>query len=171
MVLRDPKSRVVVIVPPIIQFFVFSFAATFDLTDVQYAVLDQSRTVASRELLARFEGSENFKLVASLSSDNQIQEMIDTSKARLVITVPADFSDKITSGEQVVVQVIADGRNSNVASIALGYQTVPDLPGLVKCTGTYSPNPRNRKLYDELYAAFLSIYKTNKKLYKRLNRQ
>ncbi len=121
MVLRDPKSRVVVIVPPIIQFFVFSFAATFDLIDVRYAVLDHSRTAQSRELLARFKGSENFKLVATLASDNQIREVIDTAKARLVIAVPADFSEKLAGDEQAVVQVIADGRNSNVASIALGY--------------------------------------------------
>lgn len=121
MVLRDPKSRVVVIVPPVIQFFVFSFAATFDLTDVRYAVLDQSRTTQSRELLARFEGSQNFKLVATLVSNNQVQEMIDTAKARLVIVVPADFSEKLARGEQAAIQVIADGRNSNVAAIALGY--------------------------------------------------
>ena len=121
MVLRDPKSRVVVIVPPILQFFVFGFAATYDLTDVRYVVLDQSRTVQSRELLARFEGSENFRLVATLASDNQIPEMIDTGKARLVINIPADFSEKLFRNEQAMVQVIADGRNSNVASIALGY--------------------------------------------------
>ncbi|MGL1933146.1 MAG: ABC transporter permease [Desulfotalea sp.] len=121
MVLRDPKSRVVVIVPPILQFFVFSFAATFDLTDVQYAVLDHSRTIESRQLLAGFEGSDNFKLVATLSSENQIRDMIDTSEARLVISIPADFSEKLANGEQTVIQVIADGRNSNVASIALGY--------------------------------------------------
>ena len=121
MVLRDPKSRVVVIVPPLIQFFVFGFAATFDLTDVRYAVMDHSRTAQSRELLARFEGSKNFKLVAMLASDNQIREMIDTAEARLVIAIPADFSNKLARGEQAAVQVIADGRNSNVASIALGY--------------------------------------------------
>lgn len=123
MVLRDPKSRVVVIVPPIIQFFVFGFAATYDLTDVRYAVLDQSRTVQSRELLARFEGSDNFRLVTTLSSDSQIPEMIDTGKARLVINIPADFSLKLAHGDQAGVQVIADGRNSNVAAIALGYVT------------------------------------------------
>lgn len=121
MVLRDPKSRIVVILPPIIQFFVFSFAATFDLTDVRYAVLDQSRTNQSRQLLARFDGSENFKLVAVLTSDRQIREMIDTGKARLVINIPSDFSKKLTLGDQASIQIIADGRNSNVASIALGY--------------------------------------------------
>jgi len=121
MVLRDPKSRLVVILPPILQFFVFGFAATYDLIDVRYAVLDQSRTVQSRELLARFEGSENFRLVASLASNSQIPEMIDTEKARLVITIPADFSKKVLRGEQAEIQLIADGRNSNVAAIALGY--------------------------------------------------
>lgn len=121
MVLRDPKSRVVVIIPPIIQFFVFSFAATFDLTDVRYAVLDQSQTQQSRQLLARLEGSENFKLVATLATEHQIREMIDTGQARLIINIPQDFSVKISDGDQAAIQVIADGRNSNVASIALGY--------------------------------------------------
>lgn len=121
MVLKDPKSRVVVIVPPIIQFFLFSFAATFDLTDVRYAVLDQSRTNASRELLASFEGSKNFRLVANLSSNHQIREMIDSGKARLVITIGSDFAEKLAAGQKARIQVIADGRNSNVASIALGY--------------------------------------------------
>jgi len=73
---------------------------------------------------------------------------------------------------QIEDPIQCNGRGAAfLASIALGYQTVADLPGLVKCTHTYRPNPGNRKLYDELYDAFLTIYKNNKKLYKRLNRQ
>ncbi|BBO89213.1 ABC transporter permease [Desulfosarcina ovata] len=121
MVMRDPKSRMVVIVPPIIQFFVFGYAATFDLTDVGYAVLDESRTVESRALLARFQGSANFKCVAILDSDRQIREVIDRQRVRLVLHLPADFSKRLHTGRAAVLQVIADGRNSNVASVALGY--------------------------------------------------
>ena len=74
--------------------------------------------------------------------------------------------------KQIEDPIQCNGRGAAfLAAIALGYQTVSDLPGLVKCTATYSPNPGNKKLYDELYDAFLTIYKTNKKLYKRLNRQ
>ena len=37
-ILKDPRSRAVVILPPIIQTLVFGYAATFDLNHVAYAV-------------------------------------------------------------------------------------------------------------------------------------
>src|SRR5512136_1685636 len=55
--LKDPKSRMVLIVPPLIQLLVFGYAATFDLKEVPYAVYDEDRGAAARELLARFDGS------------------------------------------------------------------------------------------------------------------
>ena len=51
-ILKDPKSRFVVIGPPIIQFFVFGYAATFDVRHVPYVVVDECRTVESRAFLA-----------------------------------------------------------------------------------------------------------------------
>ena len=121
MVMRDPKSRFVVIAPPIIQFFLFGYAATFDLTDVPYAVLDEARTAESRALLARFQGSENFELAQTLHSDHEIRGVLDRQRVRLVLHVPADFSDALYSGQPAALQVILDGRNSNVALITLGY--------------------------------------------------
>ena len=123
MILRDPRSRIVVIGPPIIQFIVFGYAATFDLTDVPYAVLDDAHTVESRQLLARFEGSPSFELERVLQSARQIPDVINPADVALVIHIPSDFSDKLHNGQTAKVQVIADGRNSNVASVALGYVT------------------------------------------------
>jgi len=121
MVLKDPKSRFVVIGPPLIQFFIFGYAATFDLKDVRYAVLDQCRTTESRQLLARFEGSPHFQLTQTLSSTGQIAPTIDNEKARLVLHIGPQFSRNLNQGSQAELQVIIDGRNSNVALIALGY--------------------------------------------------
>lgn len=121
MVLLDPKSRIVVIGPPIIQFFVFGYAATFDVTDVRYAVLDESRTPQSRALLARFEGSPDFVLVRTLSSDRELRNVIDSQQARLVLRLAPDFAERLGSGRPPALQAILDGRNSNVASVALGY--------------------------------------------------
>lgn len=120
-ILRDPKSRYVVFVPPIIQFFVFGYAATFDVTNVRYAVLDESRTPESRQLLADFEGSECFRLVASLTSVRQIDKVIDNQEARLVIHFGPRFSKQLLTGEPTALQVIVNGRNSNVALVALSY--------------------------------------------------
>lgn len=120
-ILRDPKSRFVVIGPPIIQFFVFGYAATFDVTHVRYAVLDEARTPESRQLLADFSGSECFRLTRTLTSVSQIDKTIDDQQARLVIHVGPRFSKNLLGGQPADLQVILDGRNSNVASVALSY--------------------------------------------------
>jgi ABC-2 type transport system permease protein len=120
-ILKDPKSRFVIIGPPLIQFFVFGYAATYDLENVRYAVFDQSRSVLSRELLAKVEGSGKFRLTGYLEDERQIVEYIDREKARLIIHIGADFEKQLLMSEPAQVQVVADGRNPNVALVALGY--------------------------------------------------
>ena len=121
MVLKDPKSRFVIIGPPLIQFFVFGYAATYDLNNVRYAVLDESRGSLSRQLLARVEGSGIFRLTANLLNEKEIATVIDNEEARLVIHIGPEFDRDLHNKIPVTVQVIADGRNPNVALIALGY--------------------------------------------------
>jgi ABC-2 type transport system permease protein len=120
-VLRDPRSRFVVVGPPIIQFFMYGYAATFDLSHVRYAVLDEARTSESRALLARFEGSPSFELTRTLESTAQIPAVIDREDVRLVLHVGSDFSRRLHDGRPATLQVILDGRNSNVAAVASGY--------------------------------------------------
>jgi len=57
-----------------------------------------------------------------------------------------------------------------LASVALGYLSYEAIASCVQVAKTYSPNPYHRKLYDELFEAFIAIYKNNKKTYARLNR-
>ncbi len=121
IILRDPKSRFIVIGPPLIQFFLFGYAATFDVSAVRYAVLDQARSSESRELAAAFSGSENFRLVTDLQAPQQIDAAIDSGKVRMVIWISEDFSKNLLEGNTAAVQVIVDGRNSNVAAVSLGY--------------------------------------------------
>ena len=63
-VLKDPRGRFTLLVPPIVQCLIFGYAATYDLNDVPYAVLDQDRSAVSRELLAQLDGSGVFRRVA-----------------------------------------------------------------------------------------------------------
>ncbi len=120
-IFKDPRSRLVLVGPPLIQFFIFGYAATFDVKNVRYAVLDEDRSSESRALLARLQGSENFELVQTLSSDRDIDTVVNLQRARLVVHIGPDFSRALHNGIPTTIQVILDGRNSNVALIALGY--------------------------------------------------
>jgi ABC-2 type transport system permease protein len=119
--LKDPRSRWSLIVPPMLQCLIFGYAATYDLTDVPYAVLDRDRSAASHELLARLDGSRVFRRVADLADVRDVKTRIDDRSAILVVQIDRDFERRLQAGEVASVQVIADGRNSNTASTASAY--------------------------------------------------
>jgi drug efflux transport system permease protein len=119
--LKDKRSRIVVIVPPILQLLVFGYAATFDLNRISLAVYDEDHSQASRDLVGRFEGSPNFNLVTTISHDAQIAPLVDSRKVLLVLHIGPQFSRELLSGRSGPVQVIIDGRNSNTAAILLNY--------------------------------------------------
>jgi ABC-2 type transport system permease protein len=120
-VLKDPRTRITLFLPPIIQSLIFGYAATFDLNHVPYAVLDQDRSAASHDLLARLDGSDVFERVADLTRAADIVNVIDRQRALLVIQIDQEFERRLSAGEPAAIQVIADGRNSNTAGVAMAY--------------------------------------------------
>jgi ABC-2 type transport system permease protein len=121
-ILKDPRSRLVLFLPPIMQSLIFGYAASYDLNDVPYAVVDLDRTSASHDLLARLDGSGIFHRIADLSSPREIDETINNRRAVLVLQIDQDFERRLLSAQRPAdVQLIADGRNSNTAAVATGY--------------------------------------------------
>jgi ABC-2 type transport system permease protein len=120
-VLKDAKSRVVLIGPPLIQLVVFGYAASYDLNKVPFAVVDHDRSSASRDLVARFAGSPAFAEVASLDSDRDVADLIDSRRVAMALVIDPRFARNLTVHQPAPVQLIVDGRNSNTALLALGY--------------------------------------------------
>ncbi len=120
-ILRDGKSRMVLVGPPLIQLVVFGYAASYDLNHVPFAVYDQDRSVAAQDLVAHFSGSRAFTEVAVLKSDNRIKSLIDSRQVEMVLVIDPRFSRDLLTHKPAPVQVIVDGRNSNTALLILGY--------------------------------------------------
>jgi ABC-2 type transport system permease protein len=120
-VLKDVKSRMVLIGPPIIQLVVFGYAATYDLNHVTFAVYNEDPSQASRELVARFEDAPAFQEVARIHNNAEVAALIDNRKVLLVLHIDRRFSRDLLAGSAGPVQLILDGRNSNTALLVLGY--------------------------------------------------
>ena len=104
--LKDPKSRVILIVPVLVQGLLFGYTATYNLEHVPYAVVDEDHSHESAEFLSHLDGTGIFERVATLSSPQQISQVIDNQQAM---------------GKTAPVQAITDGRNPSTAGLAAGY--------------------------------------------------
>ena len=117
--LKDKRSRIVLIAPPLIQMIVFGYAASFDLKNVPFAVYNEDRGAASRELLAAFDDAASFSRVAAITRESEIAPLIDGRHALMVVHVGQNFSANMLAGRSGALQVIVDGRNSNTAMLAI----------------------------------------------------
>jgi len=157
--LRDKASRFVLIGPPLVQLLVFGYAATYDLNNIPFVVYNEDPGYASRELLARFDGTPIFRRIATLQSEELISAFIDRKDALMAIHIDRQFTRNLLSGRTGSVQVIIDGRNSNTAAIALGYvnsilfafdqewaatHSMPNPPANLVLRAWYNPNLLSR---------------------------
>ena len=121
MTFKDKMSRTILFAPVLVQTFLFGYVASYDLTYAEYALLDNDRSEASRELAAAFGGSGIFHRTLVLDNASQIADAVDNQKAGLVIHIERGFERALNAGHTVPVQLVVDGRNSNVAGTASGY--------------------------------------------------
>ena len=121
VIFKDPASRIVLFAPVFIQSMLYGYAATFDLNDVPYVVVDQSHSVSSNEFLSHLDSTGVFHRVASLQNAHQIAEPIDNQKALMAIQIPADFERQLIGGQNASIQIILDARNSSTAGMAAQY--------------------------------------------------
>ncbi|HEY0296019.1 MAG TPA: ABC transporter permease [Bordetella sp.] len=148
-VLKDPANRVILFVPVILQSLLFGYGATFDLTDVPYAVVDQSHGEHSMRLLAKLDGTGKFHLVATLHSPAQIADVIDAGDALLVLHFAADFDRALDNQGTAPLQVILDGRNSTTAGNAAG-----QVGAIVAAFNATLPNAARPPITVEAHAWF-----------------
>jgi ABC-2 type transport system permease protein len=120
-VLRDKRTRFILIGPPIIQMLIFGYAATYEIHNVSTVVLDQDHSQESRELISRFTASPYFHVERELTDARQVRTLIDQGQATVAIEIDAGFAQRLRKGEAAPVQLIVDATNSNTALIASGY--------------------------------------------------
>lgn len=120
-VFRNPRTRYVLIVPPMVQLMVFGYAVNFDIRQVPTAVYDLDHSQESRELMSRFEATPYFRVAYTIDRREEIAELIDHRRVTVAIQILPGFAQSLRRNESAAVQVIVDGTDSNTALIAMGY--------------------------------------------------
>jgi len=120
-VLRDRRSRLVLFVPPLMQLFIFTFATTLDVKNVDLGLLDRSSGAHSAELVQRIAGSPNFRRIVPLADTRALRDAIDNQKVIGALVIDQDFDRNLAAHRPAVIGLVLDGRRSNAAQIVSGY--------------------------------------------------
>lgn len=133
---RDKKSRMILIIPPIVQMVLFSFSTTLEVKHIEIAVLNRDMGGHGVELVQRIAGSKDLiKQVRMMQGDAEAGDALASQKVLMILRIPPDFSRDILAGRPAQIELMLDGRKSNAAQILEGYMTsiaeqyAADLPG------------------------------------------
>ncbi len=118
---RDPRTRIAFIVPPLMQVFLYAYAATLEVTNAPIGVFNEDWGESSRQLISRFERASAFSTITYYKSEKEIQPAIDGQRVLAAVRIGQDFSRRVAAHEPVAVQVLLDGRRSNSAQILNSY--------------------------------------------------
>lgn len=118
---KDPKTRLVILVPPVVQVVIFAYAANYDVTHIPLGIWNDDAGVQSAELVRRFTASPAFDAVASFASPAEARAALDAKRVAAVLHVPQDFSAHVLAGRSAQAQLLLDARRSNSALMAQGY--------------------------------------------------
>ena len=119
--LRDPRSRRMLFLSPVVQLLLFGYAVNTDVRNAKTFVVDHDHTSISRELVQTFTASGYFQVIGYGERPHEMQGALDHGDAVIGLEIPRGFSADVAAGRQGKVQLIVDGTSSNTATVAQGY--------------------------------------------------
>lgn len=119
--LRDPRARMSLLLPPLIQLLIFAQAATMEVKNIRLAVVDLDRGAAAFEIEQRLRGSPSFEQLLYFPSIEAARREVENESVVGIMQIPSGFSADVATGRAATIQLLLDGRRSNAAQIVTQY--------------------------------------------------
>ena len=119
--LRDPRTRAVIFIAPVLQLLMFGYAVNTDIRNTATFVVDHDQNSESRRLIDAFRATGYFDIVGESVRPRDLVRALDDGDALIGIEIPRGYSRDLASGRGSSVQIIIDGTESNSATVAQGY--------------------------------------------------
>jgi len=118
---RDKATIYMVFIFPLMMLILYGFGIRYDVTSVPLAVFDQDATQSSRQYIERFQNSPYFTVKQFAHSYKELESGINRGTVRIGVVIPPNFSERLASNREAVVQVLVDGADNNTATIAMSF--------------------------------------------------
>jgi len=120
-ILRDPQTLVIIILMPVIMLFLFGYAITLEMQEIETVIIDQSHSPMSRDLIERIGSTDFFKIVQTDLAHDEIEMVFYKRLARCILIIPEDFSEDLNREIYAPVQLLVDASDPNAANYINNY--------------------------------------------------
>lgn len=139
VVWRDPMTLFFMFFPPLIEMIAFGYALDNDVKHMATIILNEDRTVESRQLIDRFVNTQTFRVVGEVQSLEEMKSEMRKGRAYVGLQIPPTFTRDVRAGRSAQVQLLVDGSNSTTALQALntgmGVALTQSVESLLRETG------------------------------------
>ena len=120
-ILSDTRTLMVLLVMPVVMIVLFGFALSTEIKDVKVVVLDPSNDAATTRIINQIDASEYFTVTSSANSEEGILQAFQNNTADIALVFEDNFYHRAVHDGDGSIQVIVDGSNTNVGSMAVFY--------------------------------------------------
>ncbi len=113
---RDRMTLAFILGIPALQLVLFGYAIDLDVRHVPTGVVDRSNTALSRQLIARLEGTQTFRIEREVKDEREAMRLLEASDLGAVVMIPPDFERRRARGRGAEISVLTDASNPSVAS-------------------------------------------------------
>ena len=142
IVWRDPMTLFFMFFPPLVEMVAFGYALDTDVKHMAMMILNEDRTVESRQFIDRFVNTETFRVVGEVQSVDALASEIRRGRAYVGLEIPPTFTRDVRAGNPAQVQLLVDGSNSTTAlqalNTALAVGLTQSMETLLRQTGRRS---------------------------------
>ena len=154
---RDPATLFFTLIVPVLQTIVFGIAVNTEIENIPMVVFDLDGRSHARELREAFENTHTFRIVERVLDEQSFDRAITSGRAKVGVRIPADYSDRLLSGQQAHVQVLIDGSDSQAATTAMNTANLLGLQMSIRRTKAMAANLPIVPARDDTGAAALPV--------------
>jgi len=119
-IFRNKGMLPIIFVLPLVQLLILSNAASFEIKNIKFSYIDNDHSVASRELISKFEASKYFNIIESFSSEKKADFQMQTGKVDVILEIPNHFERDLITEKNTNLSVsinAIDGAAAGVESV------------------------------------------------------
>ncbi|MGM0586860.1 MAG: ABC transporter permease [Bacteroidota bacterium] len=120
-IFRNKAMLPIIFVMPLIQLLLLTFAATFELNQVEMAVVDHNKSAFSRSMIDHLTASEYFVLSQPAANEAEGKELLQKGEASFLLVIPSDVEEQVAERGVGQVQLVIDAVRGNTAGLIQAY--------------------------------------------------